>query len=540
MDTIASLDPDDDYQYDDEAYMPPVVEPPNAATQALLDLLRERGIPTAIDFDGNRCMPCLHHDRLSLARGEPGRTRLRIEQRPDDTVWIHPPTCGCTARQVLTALGCRDWRIVPAGTTPEPPQSPPPDSPPHRLLNAIIRNLQYGGSRVEHIPELARLVSVCPVDRCGGELQAYVKPANGSIGERLITLCSKGHDAHEVHRALGMTTPEVLESDYGAANWALDLRDDGDDDGPDWAIEPLIERGQFGSIYGPREVGKSLLALDYACRLAGQAAAGTIDLYSVLYLDHENPRDEILKRIRAMGHTAADLTRLVYAHFPPIRALDTEAGAASFVELVGRASAEFVVLDTWSKFIDGDEASPTTHTRAYNLAIVPVRREGVAVLALDHAGKDVNRGPRGGSSKGDNVDVEWLLTAKSGGRLRLERRKSRTGRGPDLVELVRRTGPLRHERIDLAPADTLGAEVRECVAKLDALDVPAGWGRERVAEALRANAYRVRTATLAAALRVRRERGGASADSLDLFPEQREQREQPVPESGTGREQVQP
>lgn len=171
---------------------------------------------------------------------------------------------------------------------------------------------------------------------------------------------------------------------------------------------------------------------------------------------------------------------------------------------------------------------------------MPLRRRGVAVQAIDHSGKDPGRGPRGGSSKVDNVDTLWLVTSKASDRLRLERRKSRTGRGPDLVELVRRTQPLRHERRDLAHTDVLTPEVRECVAQLDALDVPAGWGRERAGEVLRANDYPVRNETLSAALKVRRERGSATADSLDLSPDLGDRWGQVNDEDpGTGRGQVQ-
>jgi hypothetical protein len=316
--------------------------------------------------------------------------------------------------------------------------------------------------------------------------------------------CDHGHD---VGAELGVITRLMLHEQYGMSDLA------GVEEPPTWAIEPLVEVGQFASLYGPRAVGKSLLGLDYACRLALTGA-------DVLYLDHENPHAEIRRRIRAMEHPPGQLTaHLRYLNFPPIHSLDTEAGAEKLAAVVEATTAELVILDTWSKFISGDEASPSTHTRAYNLAVVPLRRQGITVLALDHPGKDISRGPRGGSSKSDNVDVEWIVTAKAGGRLRLERTKSRTGRGVDLVELVRRQDPLRHDRAEQRPGDVLTPEVRACVAKLDELGVPAGWSRTRAAEALRANDYRVRIATLAAALKVRRERGTAEVASLDLFPD---------------------
>lgn len=137
-----------------------------------------------------------------------------------------------------------------------------------------------------------------------------------------------------------------------------------------------------------------------------------------------------------MGSQAVAPDNLTYLSFPLVSALDTRAGEARFHALVEVAKADVIFLDTLSKFVTGDEDFPTMHTAACNTAIVPSPRRGITVIALEHSGKDLSRGPRGGSSKGDNVDVLCMLTVKADNRLRLERRASRTGRGPDLVELV--------------------------------------------------------------------------------------------------------
>lgn len=311
------------------------------------------------------------------------------------------------------------------------------------------------------------------------------------------------HFGDTILNAMNIVTRGSLRQTYGAVAWASI------DPEPRWLIEPLIEPGQFAVIFGPSGVGKSLLAQEQAFRLAEQG-------HRVLYLDHENAPAEVKLRRLAMGYLAAPSECLTYLTFPPLSALDTPAGAARLHALVDAAQAEVVFLDTWSKHIEGDEASPSTHTAAYNLAITPLRRQGVTVIALDHTGKEVGRGPRGGSSKVDNVDVLWLLTGKGNGRLRLERRKTRTGRGPDIVELQRHELPLRHERAQQRPADVLTPEVRACIAKLDELDVPPGWGRERALQVLRDNEYKVRNGTLNTAIQIRRGRGNAPVGTLDL------------------------
>lgn len=401
---------------------------PNPVIRDLIEFVHGQGFRIYRSGSDEWRIPCPHHPSLGIAWNP---NTVPLEQRPNDTVWVHPPTgarsCSCTARQVIAGYRWTDPRIVPAGTV---------------VTEAALREL--------------------------------------------------------------MAT-SVRES-YGAITW-----DDSPTGAGDWLDEPLIEKGQFTSIYGPAGIGKSLLAQDRAAHLSRIG-------HRVLYLDAENPLSEIKARLRDMDYSAADLANLTYLSFPSLPPLDAPAGAAKLATLVDAIDPQLIVLDTWSKFLAGDEASPSTHTAAYNLSIVPLRRRGVAIQAIDHSGKDPARGPRGGSSKVDNVDTLWLVTAKSGGRLRLERRKSRTGRGPDLIELDRRTGPLRHERLDLAPADVLSPEVRECIAKLDELEVPAGWGRDRASDVLRANDYRVRNETLSASLRVRKERGAAHVDSLDLSP----------------------
>jgi hypothetical protein len=327
------------------------------------------------------------------------------------------------------------------------------------------------------------------------------EPIDGDLFGHAQLTCWK-HGAELPAAELGVVTRETLRQVHGALDLAAA------DTPPEWLIEPLAERGQFVSIYGPAGVGKSLLAQDHAFRLAAQGCR-------VLYLDHENTPDEVKARFRAMGYATWPST-LTYCTFPRVSALDTAAGTAALHALAEGVDPELIVLDTWSKFLAGKESEPSTHTSAYAAAIVPLRRRGVTVLALDHPGKELARGPRGGSSKVDNVDVLWLLTAKSDGRLRLERKKSRTGRGVDLVELARAAEPLRHVRARQRPSDTLTPDVRACVAKLDALEVPSAWGRDRAAQVLRANGYTTGNDVLSAAIKVRKGRGDAPADALDL------------------------
>ncbi|MFG2016516.1 AAA family ATPase [Actinomadura geliboluensis] len=471
--------------------------------------LAARGYLVELDTDAPACN-CISVCPLCAANGTPGE--LVISSGPWGSAGVY-----CAAgRHVLYAIGAElDVRTKLMDAIDRGRRDF------HRVWNVIrAKNLAHDLPRLDPEPDGWGDMAVraqCPT--CLGEgdtehrLEVFVEACEPARSKRqfgqLRVICFAG--GHDPLPALGIVTERSLQETHGAIDW------DAEEAPATWLIEPLVERGQFASIYGPAGIGKSLLAQDHAFRLAAGGAR-------VLYLDHENPVPEVKKRRRDMGHHGPNPAGLEYLSFPPVTALDTPEGAAKLHALANNLRPDVIVLDTWSKFLAGDEASPSTHTEAYNLAIVPLRRKGVTVIAIDHAGKELGRGPRGGSSKVDNVDVLWLLTVKSNGRLRLERKKSRTGRGPDLVELTRRTNPLRHEHAEPKPTDVLTPDVRACVAKLDECDVPPGWGRDRAAEVLRANAYKVRNEVLAAALKVRRERGNVAADTVDL--------------SGTGRGQV--
>ena len=80
-----------------------------------------------------------------------------------------------------------------------------------------------------------------------------------------------------------------------------------------WIIEDMVHHGDNVAVTGPPGSGKSLFFLDVAARLAigdqvvGFGAPGPMN---VLYLDHENNRDDITLRLQDMGFRAEQLDRL--------------------------------------------------------------------------------------------------------------------------------------------------------------------------------------------------------------------------------------
>jgi len=297
---------------------------------------------------------------------------------------------------------------------------------------------------------------------------------------------------------------------------------EGEQPEPNWYAEPLIEAGTLVALYSPAKAGKSLLLLDICAALAaGRSVLGNParEPVRVLYLDAENTRADLAERLRGMGYAPADLARLVYVSFPSLPALDTAAGGQALLALVEEHQPAVLVLDTVSRFVQGDENEAQTYADLYRHTLVGLKRRGVAVVRLDHAGKDMTRGQRGSSAKSADVDAVWRLAPGPGDTVELVRDISRNGHGADRVRLSRLTEPLRH-----LPATTHyssgGMFTAEAgppphllglVKALDDAGVPSSHGRDRTRAALPA-AWRVRHEVLSEAIAWRRDRDEADAE----------------------------
>lgn len=279
----------------------------------------------------------------------------------------------------------------------------------------------------------------------------------------------------------------------------------------EWVLWPLAERGQSVSLYSAPKVGKSLLMLDmlaHACSgrpVLGRRPAAPL---RVLYLDAENTRKDLRKRLHDMGADPSTLEHLVYLSFPPLAPLDTARGAAELHALVDQHRPDLVVIDTVSRFIDGPENDADTWLNVYRLTLAPLKARQVAVIRLDHAGKDAERGERGSSAKNGDVDVSWQLAYdEHRGTRTLTRKLTRTGNGPERLVLNIEEGPLRHE--PASPLDSSADPVSHLVRKLDELDADAGIGFKLAGPLLRDNGHGgFRNDLLREALRVRKARKG--------------------------------
>lgn len=186
---------------------------------------------------------------------------------------------------------------------------------------------------------------------------------------------------------------------------------------PRWLAYPFLQEGRLLALYGPAKVGKSLFALELAASIAsGRDFLGFPTIKSrVLYIDYENhPYSDILPRLEAMGFKLDDLANLFYLSYPDIQALDLPAGGKRLHDIVNKLQIDLAIVDTISRAIDGKENDIDTWRALFKHTEQILKRDGITFLRLDHTGKDLSKGARGGSAKEGDVDACWSFTKKKG------------------------------------------------------------------------------------------------------------------------------
>ncbi|HVE26251.1 MAG TPA: AAA family ATPase, partial [Sporichthya sp.] len=193
-----------------------------------------------------------------------------------------------------------------------------------------------------------------------------------------------------------------------------------DDTTEDWIVEPLLPARRLIALYSPPKLGKSLLMLELAVgvSLGGWVLGVAVDRpRRVLYVDFENdPKGDVRERLMAMGYGPGDLDGLKYLSFPALAALDSAAGGQQLMAAVRTYQCEVVVIDTVSRAIQGEENENDTWLNFYRHTGKALKAAGVALVRLDHTGKDETRGQRGGSAKSGDVDAVWRMSEVLPGR----------------------------------------------------------------------------------------------------------------------------
>lgn len=279
----------------------------------------------------------------------------------------------------------------------------------------------------------------------------------------------------------------------------------------DWLVPDFLVRGSLYSLVSPAKAGKSLLMLDTAAALAaGRPALGhpAQQPIHVLYIDHENSRDDLTERLSDMGYGPEHLGNLHYLSFPTMPPLDRAAGGQDLADVAEHYGAELVIIDTIARVVAGEENSADTYRDFYRHTLLPLKAARRAVVRLDHRGHGRD-GARGSSAKNDDVDVVWQLSQSPGPNgeayvsLKLERQRGNAH--PELIRVLRDINPrLRHEA---KPAQrTLDEEerIRNCVDAMKRIGLPPDMGARKARTALRDNGYKVRNEVVAAAVKARK------------------------------------
>ncbi|MGO9964461.1 MAG: AAA family ATPase [Acidimicrobiales bacterium] len=189
--------------------------------------------------------------------------------------------------------------------------------------------------------------------------------------------------------------------------WTEDFPDE------DWVLEPLVPVGGQVSLFSQAKAGKSLLVLEMvAAAVTGRSVLGqrATEPIRAMYVDQEMTRRELRDRLESFGYGPQDdLGGLVYYQLQRYPPLDTPEGGDAILADAEAHGVDIVVLDTACRVVDGEEDRADTWQAFYRNTGLALKNAGIALLRLDHAGKDKGKGARGSSAKNDDVDGVFLL-----------------------------------------------------------------------------------------------------------------------------------
>jgi hypothetical protein len=244
----------------------------------------------------------------------------------------------------------------------------------------------------------------------------------------------------------------------------------------EWLAYPVVPKGRLISLYGPAKVGKSLFVLELAASVAtGRDFLGLPTIKSrVLYIDRENdPYRDVLERLKHMGFCAEELDgNLFYLSYPSMDDFDTQSGAKTILNWVDNHNVDFVIVDTISRFIQGKENENDTWREVYKLTGQELKKRGTTFLRIDHSGKDLSKGARGGSAKEQDADITWSLSKPKKNPFVLNADSNRMPIEVEELKLVLNHEPLRFDWSDSQENNTEEVRIKKMVESLDKAGLP--------------------------------------------------------------------
>lgn len=351
----------------------------------------------------------------------------------------------------------------------------------HEISQTIRSGLLAGAEQPRGIPE-REPATVQPFD-----VPAGVNPETGEVTPTDAEILSA-----------------LVRKNLPTLNWHELWADQSEEE---WIVEPLLPARRLVALYSAPKVGKSLLLLELCCAIATARDVLGVSIdrpRKVLYVDFENdPKADVRERLQAMGYGPDDLTNLHYLSFPTLAALDSDRGGQELMAAVHEYACEVVVVDTVSRAIAGEENENDTWLSFYRHTGLRMKQEGIALIRLDHAGKDESKGQRGGSAKSGDVDAVWRLSRISDDSYRLDCEAARMPINEKTLVLHRELGPLRH-RVDAeGRSAAFRIKVDAAVRLLDQLGIPNHAGAELARPVLRGAGFKARNDVIAAAVKRR-------------------------------------
>lgn len=280
-----------------------------------------------------------------------------------------------------------------------------------------------------------------------------------------------------------------------------------DDSEEEWIVEPILPARRLVALYSAPKVGKSLLMLELAVAVVrGVPVLGvTPDRpRRVLYVDFENdPKADVRERLQAMGVGPDDLTGLIYLSYPTLAALDSDRGGKELLAAVAEYGCEVVVVDTVSRSIAGEENENDTWLSFYRHTGLRLKQSGVALIRLDHSGKDESKGQRGGSAKSGDVDAVWRMSRLDDDKYRLDCEAARMPVTERTLVLHRKQGPLRHIVDAEGRSAVKRLKVEAAINALDEAGAPRDISQSKARELLRQKGLKIRNDALGEAVKRR-------------------------------------
>jgi len=171
-----------------------------------------------------------------------------------------------------------------------------------------------------------------------------------------------------------------------------------------WLVGGMVTEG-LTIVYGPANVGKSFLTLDWALSVtSGRPWFGrAVGQRNVVYVAAEGSAG-MRDRRKAWRTGRSTHPKGFHVVAEPVDLLDPRQ-AGDLQDVVVDANAGLLVIDTWARCFTGDENSSTESYRAITWLDRLRLKHGCAVMVVHHTGHDSSRA-RGSTALRDAADTE--------------------------------------------------------------------------------------------------------------------------------------